>query len=162
MRWDLAGLALLLGALATGCPSTYDRAYEEETQRLEGQERARQEERRAAVEEASRYAAVVYFEVGSAVIKEEGYRELSWFADKVRDVPEAVIQVQGFADSTGGDATNQRLSEQRAQAVARYLENQGIRPSRLVVQGFASEFAAQPNTTAAGRVNNRRVEVTVR
>jgi OOP family OmpA-OmpF porin len=154
---------------AVGCASAYDRAYEQETQRLEREEQARQEEAaaeraeaEAALAEARRYAAVVYFDVGSAVIKEDGYRELLWFVRQMQPYPDAIIQVQGFADSTGPERLNQALSEQRAENVARYLSSEGIDPSRIRTQGFASEFAAKPNVTAEGRQRNRRVEVTVR
>jgi outer membrane protein OmpA-like peptidoglycan-associated protein len=156
----IALFAVLLSAI--GCASAYDSTYEQETQALEQQEQARQAEERAAHAEASKYAAVVYFDVGAAVIKEDGYRELRWFVEQMRPYPQAIIQVQGFADSTGGDSLNQKLSEERSANVARYLASEGIEPSRIVVQGFASEFAAKPNVTAEGRRSNRRVEVTVR
>jgi outer membrane protein OmpA-like peptidoglycan-associated protein len=75
----IALFAVLLCAI--GCESAYDSAYEQETQRLEQEqqqleqeEQARQAEAAAALAEARRYAAVVYFDVNSAVIKEEGYR----------------------------------------------------------------------------------------
>lgn len=160
-------MLLLAGLLVQGCVSAYDDAYQQETQRLEGQARAEDEATRAAnqaaYDEAARYAAVVYFETGSAVIAEGGYKELGWFAQQVAGAPAATeILVQGFADSTGGDALNQGLSEARARAVAGYLESLGIASSRLVVRGFASNFAAADNAAAAGRKNNRRVEVTLR
>jgi outer membrane protein OmpA-like peptidoglycan-associated protein len=159
----MLGMVVVAGALATmGCASAYDQAYAQETQRLEAQEQARRAEDRAAHAEARKYAAVVYFDVGSAVVKEQGYRELTWFVQKMRPYPKVIIQVQGFADSTGGDTLNQNLSEERSAAVARYLTSQGIQSSRLAVQGFASEFPAGSNESAQGRLNNRRVEVTVR
>jgi outer membrane protein OmpA-like peptidoglycan-associated protein len=158
MRITLFGVLLC----AIGCASAYDRTYEQETQRLEQGEQAYQAQQEAAHAEARRYAAVVYFEVNSAVIKEDGYRELSWFVQQMQPYPQAVIQVQGFADSTGTETLNQALSEQRADSVARYLSSEGIDPSRIRLQGFASEFAAKPNVTAEGRKRNRRVEVTVR
>ena len=82
-------LALLvgLGVAALGCGSTYDKTYQQETQRLETQERARQDaelaQQQQAYDEASRYAAVVYFPLGSSVIDERGYQELTWFAQKI-------------------------------------------------------------------------------
>ncbi len=156
----IAVFAVLLCAI--GCASAYDSAYEQETQRLEQEEQARQAEAAAALAEARRYAAVVYFDVNSAVIKEEGYRELLWFVRQMQPHPEVTIQVQGFADSTGTESLNQALSEQRTESVARYLSSEGIEPARIRTQGFASEFAAKPNVTAEGRQRNRRVEVTVR
>ena len=79
--------------------------------------------------EASKYAAVIYFPVGSAVIDQDGIRQLNWFVDKMKPYPQANFLVQGFADSTGGEATNQQLSLTRAQAVATYLSRAGHRPS---------------------------------
>ena len=155
-------IPVLTACALLGCASTYDDTYRQETRRLKTQEQARQEQERAAHAEASKYAAAVYFDVGSAVIKEAGYKELTWFVQQMRPYPQAMFQVQGFADSTGGDALNQGLSQRRAESVARFLQNQGIDASRMAVQGFASEFAAQSNETATGRTNNRRVEVTVR
>jgi outer membrane protein OmpA-like peptidoglycan-associated protein len=155
--------AVLLCAI--GCASAYDRTYEQETQRLEQEEQAYQAEAaaahaeaEAALAEARRYAAVV----NSAVIQEDSYRELLWFVQQMQPYPDVIIQVQGFADSTGTESLNQALSEQRAESVVRYLSSEGIEPSRIRTQGFASEFAARPNVTAEGRQRNRRVEVTVR
>lgn len=159
-------LATLLVALM-GCASAYDKTFEEETRRLEGEARAEQEAQRAAnqaaYDEAARYAAVIYFETGSSVIGEAGYKELGWFAKQVAGAPPSTeILVQGFADSTGGETLNQGLSEARARAVAAHLDSLGIASSRLVVQGFSENFPAADNAAAAGRKNNRRVEVTLR
>jgi outer membrane protein OmpA-like peptidoglycan-associated protein len=156
----IALFAALLFAI--GCASAYDETYARETQKLEQEEQARQAEETAAHAEARKYAAVVYFDVNSAVIKEEGYRELLWFVKQMQPYPQAIIQVQGFADATGTESLNQKLSEQRSASVARYLSSEGIDPSRIRTEGFASEFAARPNVTAEGRQRNRRVEVTVR
>ncbi len=149
-------------ALLQGCPSAYQRTYEQTTQRLEMQQRAAQAEAEAAHAQAQKYAAVIYFPVGSAVIGDDGQRELRWFVQQMQPFPQAMIQVQGFADSTGSEANNQNLSQTRADAVASYLNAQGIAPARLVVQGFGQQYAAASNETTQGRRNNRRVEVTVR
>jgi outer membrane protein OmpA-like peptidoglycan-associated protein len=154
----LAGTTLLLQA----CPSAYQRTYNQETQRLEAQQRVQDEQAAAAHAEASRYAAVVYFAVGSAVVGTDGQRELRWFVGKMQPYPQAMILVQGFADTTGSEATNQGLSEERARAIAAYLSQQGIAPSRLVVQGYGTTSAAASNVTVKGRARNRRVEVTVK
>jgi len=155
----VAGAPMLL---ALGCPSAYQRTYEQETKRLEAQQQAADAQARAQHAEASRYAAVVYFEVGNAVIGADGQRELRWFVQKMQPYPQAGILVQGFADTTGSEATNQALSTQRAEAVATYLAGQGIDRSRLVVQGFGTESPAASNASATTRSRNRRVEVTVR
>ncbi len=153
------GTALLV---AQGCPSAYQRTYEQETQRLEGESRAAQAQATAEHAQASRYAAVAYFDVGSAVVGPDGQRELRWFVDKMQPYPQAGFLVQGFADTTGSEAKNRTLSEDRARAVAAALGGLGLDPSRLVVQGYGTESPAASNTTTRGRRNNRRVEVTVR
>jgi outer membrane protein OmpA-like peptidoglycan-associated protein len=160
-----ARAAVVLGAtlgLVLGCPSAYQKTYERETARLETEQRAADAQAAARHAEASRYAAVVYFDVGSAVIGTDGERELRWFVGKMQPYPEAVILVQGFADVTGDEAKNKTLSDDRARAVASYLGAQGIGPSRLVTEGYGTESAAASNATAKGRQRNRRVEVTVR
>ncbi len=155
------GLVLLAATASLSCsiPSTYDKTYEREENRLEGEYRERE---RADREAARRYAAVVYFALASDVVDEEGLSELGWFVDQLRPYPKAIIEVRGFADATGGDAVNQRISQQRSENVARQLMLLGIRKRQLVTSGFASEIPAATNETAKGRKSNRRVEVTVR
>jgi outer membrane protein OmpA-like peptidoglycan-associated protein len=154
-------LMLTLPALA-GCPSAYQRTYDRDLAALEKQGQAENAQQAALHAEASRYAAVVYFPVGSAVIDTDGLRELAWFVDKMKPYPQAHFLVQGFADSTGDEANNQQLSVARAQAVANFLNGAGIATPRMDVQGFGTASAAATNTTAKGRRDNRRVEVTVR
>ena len=154
-------IALFVALLfAFGCVSAYDETYAKETEMLEQQEQTRQAEEAAAHAEARKYAAVVYFDVNSAEIKD--VRELDWFVKQMQPYPQAIIQVQGFADSTGTETLNQGLSNQRAASVAQYLGSAGIDPAQIRTEGFASEFAARPNVTAEGRQRNRRVEITVR
>ena len=145
-----------------GCPSAYQRTYEQETQQLEAQQRAANAQAQAEHAQASKYAAVIYFPVGSAVVDQDGQRELRWFVQQMQPYPQAMIQVQGFADSTGSEATNSNLAQERAANVTSYLSAQGIAPSRFVTQGFGEQYPAASNETAKGRRNNRRVEVTVR
>jgi outer membrane protein OmpA-like peptidoglycan-associated protein len=157
-----AGLLAAGVLLLQGCPSAYQRTYEQESQRLEAQQRAADQQAEAAHAQASKYAAVIYFAVGSAVVDQDGQRQLQWFVQQMQPYPQALIQVQGFTDSTGSEATNTGLSLQRATNVTSYLVAQGIAPSRITTQGFGSNYAAASNTTGQGRRNNRRVEVTVR
>ena len=150
------------GVLLQGCPSAYQRTYDRQTERLEAGERANRELEEAAHAQAQKYAAVVYFAVGSAEVDADGQRELRWFVQQMQPYPQAVIDVQGFADATGSEAMNEGLSQQRAASVASYLASQGIAPSRLVAKGFGTSSPAASNVTARGRRNNRRVEVTMR
>ncbi len=161
-RAIVAGLGAGILMLLPGCPSAYQRTYDQEMQTLQAQQRAQQAQEEAAHAQAQKYAAVIYFAVGSATIDQEGQREIKWFVQQMQPYPQAIIQVQGFADSTGAEMANLGLSMQRATNVANYLGEQGIAPSRIVTQGFGEEYAAASNESAQGRRNNRRVEVTVR
>jgi len=145
-----------------GCPSAYQRTYDQKMQQLEAQQQAQNQQQAAMHAEAKRYAAVIYFAVGSPMIDDEGQRELRWFVQQMQPYPQANFNVQGFTDSTGTEANNQALAEQRANNVAAYLNSQGIDMARMAVTGFGAEYAAESNVTATGRRNNRRVEVTVR
>ena len=166
---------LLFAALAgvTGCGSAYQQTYDNEMRRLEADEAARQ---RQAQEEAARrtaaaaadaaaevkkYVAVVYFDTGSSMIHEDGYRELLWFVDKLQIDPTARVEIKGFADSTGFEGHNQLLSEQRADNVMRFLVQKGIAADRITSAGYSSNFPDEPNDTAKGRSRNRRVDVRV-
>jgi outer membrane protein OmpA-like peptidoglycan-associated protein len=157
-----AATAVAVALLLQGCPSAYQRTYDQETKQLEMQQQAANAQAAAEHAQASKYAAVIYFAVGSAVVDEAGMRELRWFVQQMQPYPQALIQVQGFTDSTGSEATNSGLSLERATNVTNYLVSQGIAPPRIATQGFGSNYAAAANATAQGRRNNRRVEVTVR
>ena len=148
-----ASVFVLLGAL--GCQTAYNNAYNQEYEKLKQQDEA-------AHAEAAKYAAVIYFATGSAALDEDAKQQLRWFAEKQAPFPHATFDVQGFADSTGGEATNQSLSGQRAQACAGYLSTLGIEPARMKVTAFSTASPAASNASAQGRKSNRRVEITVR
>ena len=69
------------------------------------------------------------------------------------------FSIEGYTDSTGNVKSNQLLSERRANAVADYLIANGINSDRLTAKGFGVENPIDSNKTAAGRANNRRVEI---
>jgi OmpA-OmpF porin, OOP family len=103
----------------------------------------------------------VNFRVNSAVLSPEAKRQLDELATKVTAAKGYVIEVAGHTDSTGSTAKNFLLSENRAKAVVQYLAvNHKIPLRRFVTpMGYGkTEFVAE-NTTAAGRAQNRRVEV---
>jgi OOP family OmpA-OmpF porin len=73
-----------------------------------------------------------------------------------------VLRVSGHTDSTGSDGHNQKLSEDRAQAVADYLMNKGaIAKSRISVVGYGKHRPVASNSTEEGRQQNRRVEIDI-
>ncbi|HXI94384.1 MAG TPA: OmpA family protein, partial [Blastocatellia bacterium] len=108
-------------------------------------------------------SANVYFKVNSADISAEDKRALDELAQKAMTTKGYVIEIAGFADSTGNTARNRVLSQQRADAVVRYLqENHDIPLRRMITPfGYGEMRPVADNTTAEGRRQNRRVEVKI-
>jgi len=107
--------------------------------------------------------ATVKFNVGSAKISAQDQEELKKLADNAKSLTGYIVEVVGYADSTGSAAMNTRLSQDRAQAVVTFLMQQGGVPIRhIVAPGAMGEYGpAASNETKAGRADNRRVEVKV-
>ena len=103
----------------------------------------------------------VNFRVNSAVLSPEAKRQLDDLASRVQTARAYMIEVAGHTDSTGSEAKNFRLSRQRADSVVQYLAvNHKIPLRRFVTpMGYGKTTAVADNTTAAGRAQNRRVEV---
>lgn len=108
-------------------------------------------------------SATVYFKLNSAVLSPEEKKKLDDLAEKAKIEKGYMLQVAGFADTTGKAARNQELSERRANAVIEYLEQQGDIPLRRILApaGMGTSHPAQSNDNSAGRKLNRRVEVTL-
>jgi len=107
--------------------------------------------------------STVKFNVGSAKISGADEEELKKLAETAKGLTGYIVEVTGYADSTGSAAINTKLSEDRAKAVITCLMQQGGVPIRhIVAPGAMGEYgAAAPNETKAGRAENRRVEVKV-
>jgi outer membrane protein OmpA-like peptidoglycan-associated protein len=107
--------------------------------------------------------ATVKFKVGSARISPEDEEQLKQLAQTATNLKGYIIEVVGYADTTGSAKMNTKLSEDRAKAVITHLVQQGSVPVRhIVAPGAMGEYGpAAPNETAAGRAENRRVEVKV-
>jgi OmpA-OmpF porin, OOP family len=107
--------------------------------------------------------ATVNFGVGSTKISAEDQEELKKLAQTALGLTGYIIEVTGYADSSGSAAMNTKLSEDRAKAVITFLMQQGSVPVRhIVAPGAMGEYGpAAPNETKAGRAENRRVEVKV-
>jgi OmpA-OmpF porin, OOP family len=108
-------------------------------------------------------AATVKFNVGSSKILAKDQEELKKLAQTATGLRGYIIEVMGYADSTGSAVMNTKLSEDRAKAVVTYLMQQGGVPVRhIVAPGAMGEYGpVAPNETKAGRAENRRVEVKV-
>jgi len=107
--------------------------------------------------------ATVKFNVGSSSVSAADQEELNKLAQTATGLTGYIVEVMGYADSTGNAAMNTKLSEDRAKAVVTYLIQQGNIPIRhIVAPGAMGEYgAAAPNETKAGRAENRRVEVKI-
>lgn len=105
----------------------------------------------------------VTFATGSASINPGFYSTLDAVADSLLKYPNSLVDVYGFTDTTGSDALNQRLSEQRAQAVADYLAARGVARSRLATQGFGERYDYLRVKTGDNVAEplNRRVEIKI-
>lgn len=108
-------------------------------------------------------ATTVKFDVGSSKISAKDQEQLRQVAQTAASLKGYIVEVVGYADSTGGAKINDKLSEDRAKAVIRYLVQQGKVPIRhIVAPGAMGEYGeVASNETAAGRAENRRVEVKV-
>ena len=105
----------------------------------------------------------VHFASGSSDISEADQEALKKLAQNAVNLTGYIIQVKGFADSSGNAAMNQKLSMERAQNVIAFLlENCNVPVRHIVAPGAMGEAApVASNETAAGRADNRRVEVKV-
>ncbi|MDH4323873.1 MAG: OmpA family protein [Betaproteobacteria bacterium] len=101
----------------------------------------------------------VLFDTGRSDLKPGALRTLEQLTAFLTENPERSAIIEGHTDSVGAEAFNQRLSEQRAQAVQNALIERGIAPARLSAMGFGPSKPVVGNDTAAGRQQNRRVEI---
>ena len=101
----------------------------------------------------------VLFDTDAATLKPGAALTIDRLAKFLADNPQTKIMIEGHTDSTGSDAYNQQLSQRRAQAVADALVTRGIAAARFSVIGRGEGFAVAGNDTAAGRQQNRRVEI---
>ena len=103
----------------------------------------------------------ITFATDSAVFQTSFNRVLDSVAKVLKEYDQTLVQVVGYTDNTGALAYNNQLSLKRAQAVATYLQNRGVSAGRLSVMGMGPSNPIASNSTAAGREQNRRVEITL-
>ena len=101
----------------------------------------------------------VHFDFNKSNIRPGDAAILDEAAETLSSHPNITVYVDGYCDSIGGAAYNLRLSQRRADSVARYLEGHGISSSRLIPRGFGKTNFVAPNDTDEGRAQNRRVEL---
>jgi outer membrane protein OmpA-like peptidoglycan-associated protein len=103
----------------------------------------------------------VLFDTGKADLEPTARERLAKVAGILISYPDIRVEIDGFTDSTGSLQFNERLSQDRADAVRSYLSSQGVNSSSITTQGFGPSQPIASNDTAAGRQQNRRVELVV-
>lgn len=103
----------------------------------------------------------VLFETGKAELMAGSFFRLEQLAAFLKTYPDRHIRISGYTDNTGSKEYNQQLSRRRAQAVSKALQDRGISPERIEVRGMGEAYPVATNATAAGRQQNRRVEITI-
>lgn len=104
----------------------------------------------------------VLFAVDSATVSGPAQNDLYAVARNLQQYPSSTVQVVGHTDNTGSAAYNMQLSQRRAQAVAGILAAGGVSPNRIATAGMGMSQPVASNATAAGRAQNRRVEIIIR
>jgi OOP family OmpA-OmpF porin len=115
----------------------------------------------APVSEKVSFAADAFFDFDKSVLKPEGKAKLDDLTSKIKDMNLEVAIAVGHTDSVGTDAYNQKLSIRRAEAVKAYMVSKGIEVNRVYTEGKGEKQPVADNKTAAGRAQNRRVEIEV-
>ena len=101
----------------------------------------------------------ITFNTNEAVIKQGFTPVLDSVALVIKEYNKTMVQVYGYTDNTGTAATNNALSLRRANAVSNYLRLRGVDGNRIITDGLGSSNPIASNATAAGREQNRRVEI---
>ncbi|MGH8160847.1 MAG: OmpA family protein [Gammaproteobacteria bacterium] len=103
----------------------------------------------------------VTFASDSTTLKPQFHDVLDSVAKVINRYDKTVLLCAGYTDNTGTAAHNLQLSNERAQSVAHFLIRKGVKPARLVTQGFGEKHPIATNATAKGKLLNRRVELTL-
>jgi len=175
-RTAAVGATLIaLGLVTTGCAShrfVRDQVavVEEHTTRVEGTAGEALERAKAAhklAEGKFLYEVVlsddsVKFPVDRHALSPEAEQRLAELVDRLKSENRNVyLEIQGYTDSTGPEDYNEKLGEARAEAVRRYLSQQGVALNRMATISYGEAAPVAPNDTREGRAQNRRVAIVI-
>jgi len=170
----LTFLTMVLG----GCVSRskYD-ALQAEKDALQSQNQQLRQQVAAQSAQVSRLQGAIKYTVNSDLLfssggwemKEEGKKIIAKFAAKLAPTQQNKLLVNGYTDNAPigpalkkkGVTSNQELSQKRADTVMQYLISQGVKSDLVSAHGYGEGDPVAPNTTAKGRAQNRRVELTL-
>ena len=171
----LVGVLVVAGLATSGCAShkfvrEQVAVVEEHTTRVEGtagEALARANAAHKLAEGKFLYEVVlsddsVKFPLDQHSLSPEAEQRLAELAQRLKGENKNVyLEIQGYTDSTGTPEYNERLGEQRAEAVRRYLSQQGVALNRMATISYGQEQPVAPNDTREGRAQNRRVAIVV-
>lgn len=104
----------------------------------------------------------VKFPVNSSELSPEAMARLDELVNQLKNENQNVyLEIQGYTDATGSADGNEKLGEQRAEAVRRYLAQQGVPLSRIATISYGEQNPVAPNDSRQGRAQNRRVVIQV-
>jgi outer membrane protein OmpA-like peptidoglycan-associated protein len=103
----------------------------------------------------------VLFATGKAEIASGGLRSINKLAEFLKQNPKRNLLIEGYTDNTGSEDFNLGLSQRRADAVKDALTSKGVASDRITTKGYGPKYPVVANDSAAGRQQNRRVEVVV-
>jgi outer membrane protein OmpA-like peptidoglycan-associated protein len=103
----------------------------------------------------------IFFEVAKSKLKPESFAELDRVADFLKNNPDIKVEIGGHTDNAGKAATNMKLSQARAAAVADYIISKGLPKEKIVSKGYGLTKPVASNKTKDGKALNRRVEFTI-
>ncbi|MBI6117430.1 OmpA family protein [Salegentibacter maritimus] len=113
------------------------------------------------ISELNEYSKTVLFDLNKATIRDDSEEALQSIADIMNEYPNTIFHIEGHTDSTGNADYNEKLSRERAASVEAWLEENGVESSRLTSEGYGESRPIATNSTAAGRQDNRRVEISL-
>ncbi|MGD9763841.1 MAG: OmpA family protein [Candidatus Binatia bacterium] len=156
--WKGAAVGAVVGAVGGGLMGRYMDNQAKEMQAVVGEnDRLKQEQDTIYLSLGSD----VLFDSGKSTLQPGARNKLRELAAILQKYPRTVVNITGNTDSRGTDELNDRLSRERAQAVADELIANGVAPSRIVTRGAGDTNPVASNDTAAGRQQNRRVDIVV-
>ena len=154
--------AAIGAAVGSGTGALIGRRMDKQKKELEAIEGAKVE----TVQDANNLQAIkvtfdngILFATNKSELSASSREALTKFANSLKNSPDTDITIYGHTDNTGSRAVNERISKERAEAVANFLVGQGISRSRITTEGLAYDQPVADNNTAEGRAQNRRVEV---
>lgn len=113
------------------------------------------------IEELNEYSRTILFDLNKATVRGESTETLESIAEIMKEYPQTIFHIGGHTDSTGSAAYNEKLSRERAESVRQFLIGAGIPAKRLTSEGYGESQPIASNSTAKGRQENRRVEISL-